>query len=176
MDKEFPGGAVDMSPPANAGDTGSILGPGGSRVLGNKHACPSQLRSLSLEPVLCDGRSHCREQPVRTLQPRSSSCSHGWRPPAKATQTQRSQSVKNKTNGQDSGRRFCLVSFQPIGTECQRGRCQAPCLKLRLMTKRHGPCLPGVFQNYLGKGSSFFFFFSSIFIFLFFFFKKKLVY
>jgi len=35
------------------------------------------------------------------------------------------------------------------------------------MTKRHGPCPPGVFQNYLGKESSFFFFFFNIhFIFL----------
>lgn len=145
-------------------------------MLGSKHACPSQPRSLGPEPVLGEGRSHRPEQPVRTPQPWSSSCSHSWRPPAEATQTQQSQTVKNETNAQHSGRHFSLVSFRPIGTECQLGRCQAPCLKLRLMTKRHGPCLPGVFQNYLGKGRSFFFFFFLQYSFYLLFFFKKIVY
>ena len=30
--REFPGGAVDKNPPANAGDMGSILGPGRSHM------------------------------------------------------------------------------------------------------------------------------------------------
>ena len=33
MDRDFPGGAVDKNPPANAGDTGSIPGPGRSHML-----------------------------------------------------------------------------------------------------------------------------------------------
>ena len=31
--RDFPGGAVVKNPPANAGDTGSIPGPGGSHML-----------------------------------------------------------------------------------------------------------------------------------------------
>ena len=33
MDRDFPGGAVVKNPPANAGDTGSIPGPGTSHML-----------------------------------------------------------------------------------------------------------------------------------------------
>ena len=73
----FPGGAVVESPPANAGDTGSSPGPGGSHVPRSSWACvthllslhsrarePQLLRPACLEPVLRNGRSHCSERPA----------------------------------------------------------------------------------------------------------------
>ena len=42
----FPGGAVVKSPPANAGDTGSSPGLGGSHVPRSNWACEPQLLSL----------------------------------------------------------------------------------------------------------------------------------
>ena len=42
----FPGGAVVGSPPANAGDTGSCPGPGGSRVPRSSWAREPQLLGL----------------------------------------------------------------------------------------------------------------------------------
>ena len=42
----FPGGAVVKNPPANAGDTGSIPGPGGSHMLRSSYAHVPQLLSL----------------------------------------------------------------------------------------------------------------------------------
>ena len=88
----FPGGAVVKNPPANAGDTGSSPGPGRSRMPRSNSAPAPQLLSLRsracepkllsppatttgarllqllkpacLEPLLCNKRSHCSEQPV----------------------------------------------------------------------------------------------------------------
>ena len=36
--QHFPGGSVGKNPPANAGDAGSIAGPGVSHTLGQSHA------------------------------------------------------------------------------------------------------------------------------------------
>ena len=73
----FPGGAVVKNPPANAGDTGSIPGPGRSHMPQSNKAHVPQLLSLCsrarepqllkpahLEPVLCNKRSHRNEKPV----------------------------------------------------------------------------------------------------------------
>ena len=52
---DFPGGAVVGKPPANAGDTGSIPGPGRSHLLQSNQAHAPQLLSLhsgSREPQL----------------------------------------------------------------------------------------------------------------------------
>ena len=65
------------SPPANAGDTGSIPGPGRSHMLRSGWARPPQLPSLlsrahepqllkptCLQPVLYSKRSHRNEKPT----------------------------------------------------------------------------------------------------------------
>ena len=75
--RDFPGGAVVKNPPANAGDAGSIPGPGRSHMPQSNKACAPQLLSLRsrayepqllrpahLEPVLCYKRSHCNEKPA----------------------------------------------------------------------------------------------------------------
>ena len=74
---DFSGGPVVNNPPANAGDTGSIPGPGRSHMSWVKEAhapqllrlCPRAwepqlLSSRALEPVLCNKRSHHNEKPV----------------------------------------------------------------------------------------------------------------
>ena len=69
-DWDFPSGPVVRNVPANAGDTGSILGPGGPHVLWGSYARVLQLRSpWALGPVLCDRRGHCSERPTH----------RGWR-------------------------------------------------------------------------------------------------
>ena len=46
------------NPPANAGDTGSIPGPGRSHMpQSNEARAPQLLKPASLEPVLCNKRS-----------------------------------------------------------------------------------------------------------------------
>ena len=83
MWRGFPSGAVVENPPANAGDTGSIPGPGRSHmprsnlVCHNYWACALEpvshnywarvlqlLKPARLEPVLHNERSHCNEKPV----------------------------------------------------------------------------------------------------------------
>ena len=52
---DFPGGAVVRNPPANAGDMGSIPGPGGSHMPWSNEARAPQLlglRSRACEPQL----------------------------------------------------------------------------------------------------------------------------
>ena len=80
MDGEgFRGGAVVESLPANAGDTGSGPGPGGSHMPRSSWARAPQLLSLRcrahvpqllkpvrLEPVLCTKRSHRNEKPMHS--------------------------------------------------------------------------------------------------------------
>ena len=62
----FPGDTVVGSPPANAGDTGSIPVPGGSHVpRSNKALKPQLLKPARLEPVLRNKRSHRNEKPAR---------------------------------------------------------------------------------------------------------------
>ena len=62
---------VDKNPPANAGDVGSIPGPGRSHMScrETKPVChnygnrvPQLLKSLHLEPVLCNKGSHSSEE------------------------------------------------------------------------------------------------------------------
>ena len=61
----FPGGAVVKNPPANAGDTGSSLGPGRSHMPRSNYArVPQLLKPTHLEPVLCNKRSHHNEKPA----------------------------------------------------------------------------------------------------------------
>ena len=73
--QDFPGGALVGSPPANAGDTGSSPGPGGSHMPWSNWARAPQLLSLCsrahepqglkpghLEPVLCNKRGHHNEK------------------------------------------------------------------------------------------------------------------
>ena len=73
----FPGSPVVMNPPANAGDMGSIPGPGRFHMLqGNKapvpqllsprsRACKLQLLKLARrEPVLRNTRSHFNNKPA----------------------------------------------------------------------------------------------------------------
>ena len=43
---DFPGGAVVKNPPANAGDMGSIPGPGRSHMPQSNKTCAPQLQSL----------------------------------------------------------------------------------------------------------------------------------
>ena len=77
--RDFPGGAVVENPPANAGDTGSGPGPGGSHMPRSSWARAPQLLSLRcrahvpqllkpvrLEPVPCTKRSHRNEKPMHS--------------------------------------------------------------------------------------------------------------
>ena len=81
----FPGGAVVGSPPANAGDTGSSPGLGGSHMPRSRWAHvpqllalrsgthePQLLKPVHLEPVLRNKRSHRNEKPVH--------CNEEWPP------------------------------------------------------------------------------------------------
>ncbi|KAJ8793713.1 hypothetical protein J1605_003524 [Eschrichtius robustus] len=78
-ERDFPGGTVVESPPANAGDTGSSPGPGRPHMLQSNWAHAPQLLSLQpqllsprattteavcLEPVLRNKRSHRNEKPA----------------------------------------------------------------------------------------------------------------
>ena len=77
MGLDFLGGSVVKHLPANAGDTGSIPGLERSHMPRNNKACAPELLSLcsrawepqllspcTLEPVLCNRRSHCNEKLV----------------------------------------------------------------------------------------------------------------
>ena len=59
-EQDFPGGTVSKNLPVNAGDTGSIPGPGKM-----PHAA-GQLRpsASTTEPMLCNKRSHRSEKPM----------------------------------------------------------------------------------------------------------------
>ena len=71
-EEDCSGGPVDKNPPANAGDVGSIPGPGRSYVPRSNQAPdpqllspisrahePQLLKPVHLKPVLCSRRSHC---------------------------------------------------------------------------------------------------------------------
>ena len=63
--RDFPGGTVVKNLSANAGDTGSIPSPGRSHMpRSNEARVPQLLKPRTLEPVLCNKRSHCNEKPV----------------------------------------------------------------------------------------------------------------
>ena len=57
--QDFPGGIVDRSPPANAGDTGLIPGPGRFHMPQSYWACVPQL-----EPTLHNKTGHCNKKPM----------------------------------------------------------------------------------------------------------------
>ena len=74
---DFPSGTALKNLPANAGDMGSIPGPGRSHMTRSNYACVPQLLSLSsrdhkpqllkpahLEPVLHNKRSHLNVKPT----------------------------------------------------------------------------------------------------------------
>ena len=53
------------NPPANAGDMGSVLGPGRPHMLqGDKACAPQLLEPTSLEPVLLNQAGHLNEKPT----------------------------------------------------------------------------------------------------------------
>ena len=61
--QDFLGGPVVKSSPANAGDTGSIPGPGGFHLSQGNQACVPQLLSpWALESMLLNNRSHRKEK------------------------------------------------------------------------------------------------------------------
>ena len=54
------------NPPANAGDMGSIPGPGATKPVSHNYRAraPQLLKPTHLEPVLRDKRSHRNKKPV----------------------------------------------------------------------------------------------------------------
>ena len=66
---DSPDGPMVKTPPANAGVTGSIPGPGRSLMLQSSLAhAPQLLSPHTLEPLLCNKRSYCNEKPVHCQQ------------------------------------------------------------------------------------------------------------
>ena len=59
---DFPGGLVTKSLPANAGDTGLLPGVEDSARSGAAKPVCHSYWARTLEPVLCNGRSHCHEE------------------------------------------------------------------------------------------------------------------
>ena len=56
---------MDKNLPANAGDVGSIPGPGRSYVLwGNKSCSPELLKPVCPELVVCNKRNLCSKKPA----------------------------------------------------------------------------------------------------------------
>ena len=77
LSRDFPGGTVVGSPPANAGDTGSSPGPGRSHMLRSRRAHAPQLLSLratTTEAQVPRARTPQQEKPLqweaRAPQPR----------------------------------------------------------------------------------------------------------
>ena len=67
LHRDFPGGTVVKSPPASAGDMGSIPGPGGSHMPWSSWAhAPQLLKPVHLEPVLRNKKSHRNEKPAHS--------------------------------------------------------------------------------------------------------------
>ena len=77
ISRDYPGGSVVESLPARAGDTDSILGPGGPYMLKGNWACVLEPGSHNywslgtLEPMLHSRRSHCDEKPTAQQLERS---------------------------------------------------------------------------------------------------------
>ena len=63
---DFPGGTVGKNLPANAGDTGSIPGPGRPHMPCGLRLCAATSEAHCLESVLWHKGSHCNEKPVRS--------------------------------------------------------------------------------------------------------------
>ena len=65
--RDFPGGLVVESLPANGGDTGLIPGPG-TRIspdVRQLHTCTTTTEAQCLETVLCNRRIYCKEESAR---------------------------------------------------------------------------------------------------------------
>ena len=60
--RDFPSGPVVRSLPANAGDMGSILSLGGSRLLRGNEVPVTTTEIRALKPLLYNKRSHCNEK------------------------------------------------------------------------------------------------------------------
>ena len=81
------------NPPANAGDTGSIPGPGRSHMpRSNRAHAPQLLKTARLEPMLRNKRSHCSEKPTLCNEEQPPLVATRESPRA-ATKTQRSQKI-----------------------------------------------------------------------------------
>ena len=64
--QDFPGGPVVKHPPANAGDMGSIPGPGRFYMpRGNQTQELQLLKPTPPDPILHNKRSHCKEKPAQ---------------------------------------------------------------------------------------------------------------
>ena len=133
MKQDFPSGTVDKNLPASAGGMGSIPGLRRCHMLESNSAhapqllspwartCTPQLqRSMCLEPVLCNKRSHCNKKPAH--------CNEEWpwlaatrESPHKAMKTQHSQNKQKK-----------LIKLFFKKSECSRHSLshRANCLKL----------------------------------------------
>ena len=96
----FPGGAVVENLPANAGDTGSGPGLGGSHMPRSGWAREPQLLSLRVWPVPRNGRGRGGERPAHRDEERSPHRDEEWPPLATARESPRTNrrpsTAKNK--------------------------------------------------------------------------------
>ena len=85
---------MDKNPPANAENVVSIPGPERFHMLQSNYTCGQKDRAWTLEPVLCNKRSHCSEKPAPCNQ-ESSRSPQLEEAHLKATKTQCSQNKFN---------------------------------------------------------------------------------
>ena len=83
--RDFPGGPVVKNLPANAGDMGSIPGPGNSLMLqSDMPMCHNYWSPHTLQPRLCNKRSHHNEKPKTKSSPHTlqlgKDCTQQWKP------------------------------------------------------------------------------------------------
>jgi len=83
--KDFPSGPVVKNLPANAGDMGSIPGPGNSLMLqSDMPMCHNYWSPHTLQPRLCNKRSHHNEKPKTKSSPHTlqlgKDCTQQWKP------------------------------------------------------------------------------------------------
>jgi len=89
--RDSPGGPVVKKLPVNAGDMGSIPGPGRSHMpLGNQALVMELLKPVRLEPRICNRRSHRNEEPKHRSEEQPA-LSTTRECPRAATKTQHSQ-------------------------------------------------------------------------------------
>ena len=137
---DFSCGAVDESPPVNAGDTGSIPGQGRFHVprspqllssLCRAHG-PPLVKPACLKPGPCSKRTHCNEklEPRNREQPPSTAAREG---PCTVTETQHRQKEINGNFQKGSPDRTfypCLLPNLPA---------HLLCLELPPSKELHGP-------------------------------------
>ena len=89
------GGTVDGTPPADAGDTGSIPGvPEGFHVLQRDWACgPQLLKPMSLESLPCNEEDHCSEKATHRNWIAASAL-HNWGEPADSDEDSEEPKIK----------------------------------------------------------------------------------